>query len=108
MKLKFYTENPKELKDDILEITENGELDTWKIYEERGKKYLIHSGQWSKKGVILLSPVKNEYGESLQVEVIPFEDAEQEVEEFEGYYLGRFCELMFVNFQNNFYLIGKE
>ena len=38
---------------------------------------------------------------------ILFQNVTQEVEDFEGYYLGRFCELIFVNFANEFSEIIK-
>lgn len=44
----------------------------------------------------------------LTVDVLKFKNTTETVKDFEGYYLGRFCEIIFVNFQNNFTSIVKE
>ncbi len=37
-------------------------------------------------------------GKQLIVKVLKFNNVTEEVKDFEGYYLGRFCEIIFVNF----------
>lgn len=69
-------------------------------------KYLKHTQQWGDKGVIKLTAesIKGH----LTVEVLKFQNVTEDVKDFEGYYLGRFCEIIFVNFPGRFSSIGKE
>ena len=106
MKLLFKTTNPTSLKNDITKLVEDGELETWEIYTNSGEKYLKHVGQWGDKGVIKLA-VDNE-NRKLIIQVKKFTSVTENVTDFEGYYLGRFCELMFVNYPNRFSTIDKE
>lgn len=105
MKLLFKTSNPISLKNEIIEFIEDAELKTWCIHEDSDKKYLKHTKQWGEKGVIQLSvnPLKTH----LIVEVLKFKGVAEDVKDFEGYYLGRFCEIIFVNFPNRYTAIEK-
>lgn len=105
MKLLFKTTKPTTLKNEIVKLIEDGELETWKIHVHSEEKYLKHIGQWGDKGVIKLAIDNNK---TLITQVLKFEKVTEKVEDFEGYYLGRFCELMFVNFPNRFTTIDKE
>lgn len=106
MKLHFKTLNPDKLKSDILKSIEEENLKTWKINESEGTKYIKHTPQWGDKGVIkMTADTKNN---QLTVEVLKFKNTKEDVKDFQGYYLGRFCEIIFVNFQNNFTSIIKE
>lgn len=106
MKLLFKTTNPTKLKADILKSIEDEELKTWVQLESNGVKYIKHTQQWGDKGVIdMEADTRNN---QLIVQVLKFEKVTQEVKDFEGYYLGRFCEIIFVNFPNNFSSIIKE
>ncbi|MDD3323449.1 MAG: hypothetical protein PHS59_18590 [Paludibacter sp.] len=106
MKLELITSNANSLKKDIISLIEDEELQTWEIHPDTNDKYLKHTGQWGEKGVIKLkSDITNK---KLEVQVLKFKRTEESLEEFEGYYLGRFCELIFVNFENRFNSIDKK
>ena len=103
MKLSFNAANSNILKNDIIKLIEDGELKTWEIFTQSNIKYLRHIGQWGDKGVIELTPNNN--NTILVAKVLGFKDAT--IEDFEGYYYGRFCELIFVKFQDRYTSIGK-
>jgi len=105
MKLVFNTSTPTTLKNEIVKLIEDKELKTWEIHESDKEKYLKHTQQWGEKGVILLTP--DNAKKTLTVEVLKFKSTEVAVKDFEGYYLGRFCEIIFVNFPNRFTSIGR-
>ncbi len=100
MKLVFNANRPCDLRKSIIEIIEEEELNTWMIHTHSGRKHLKHIGQWGEKGVIKI--LCDDIGETMIVEVLKHTKSNTELEDFEGYYLGRFCELMFVNFPNRF------
>jgi hypothetical protein len=100
MKLLFETTNPTKLKADILKLAEGEELKTWSAVVFESNKYIKHTQQWGDKGVVNLEV--DTTNDQLIVQVLKFQNMTQEVEDFEGYYLGRFCELIFVNFTNEF------
>lgn len=104
MKLHFKTANPKKLKSDILSLIDNV-LKTWEIHKSANEIYIKHTQQWGHKGVIKMEVDENE--QQLIVLVLKFENTEENLEDFEGYYLGRFCEIIFVNFPSNFTSIVK-
>lgn len=104
MILYFKTNAPYRLRASIIELVESEELRTWEIFVNDGKKYLAHTGQWGEKGAIYIT---RETGQ-LKVEVLSFDETEDPVEDFEGYYLGRFCELMFNHFKESYTIIDKE
>lgn len=106
MKLEFNTSKPSSLKNEIIKMIEDGELQTWKIFIYEKIKYLKHIGQWGEKGVIELTP--HQIFDKLEVQVLKFEKTEDELEDFEGYYYGRFCEIVFVNFPDRFTSIDKK
>lgn len=105
MKLLFKTTNPTTLKNDIIKLVKDGELETWAIHVNSEEKYLKHVGQWGDKGVIELKV--DDVNKTLIIQVLKFTNVTENVEDFEGYYLGRFCELMFVNYPNRFTTIEK-
>jgi len=105
MKLFFKTSNPTKLKEDILELIEDEQLQTWKIYEHEDEKYLKHAKQWGEKGVVKLSI--NDDKKHLSVEILRFKGVDEDVKDFEGYYLGRFCEIIFVNLPNRYSSIER-
>lgn len=106
MKLNFITLDPVSLYNEIIILIESGDLQTWEIYVEGGTKYLKHIGQWGERGVIELTYQK--LNRKLSVEVFKFKSVNEDVSDFEGYYLGRFCELIFVNFPNRFSSIERD
>ncbi|WP_035670714.1 hypothetical protein [Flavobacterium sp. 83] len=106
MKLHFKTTNPSKLESDILKSIEDEDLKTWKIQESDRVKYIKHTKQWGDKGVIKM--VVDTKNNQLTVEVLKFKNTTEEVKDFEGYYFGRFCEIIFVNFHKNFSSIVKE
>lgn len=106
MKLEFKLSNPSSLRNDIIKMIEDGDLQTWEIHSHKNIKYLKHTGQWGEKGVIILTPDDN--NKKMEVEVLKFEKTKEDVTDFEGYYLGRFCELIFVNFPNRFTSIDRK
>lgn len=106
MKLEFNTPNPSSLKNEIIKMIEDGELKTWEIHLYKDYKYLKHTDQWGKKGVIELTP--DEILDKLEVQVLKFKKSEDKLEDFEGYYYGRFCEIVFVNFADRFTSIDKK
>ena len=106
MKLLFKTSNPNNFRSEIIELIESDKMETWNIHKSESIKYLKHTSQWGKKGVINLTT--NISKGQLIAEVLKFEGEKENVKDFEGYYLGRFCEIIFVNFQNMFTLIEKE
>lgn len=106
MKLNFKSTNPTKLKSDIFIAIEEEELKTWSIYESEGTKYLKHTQQWGDKGVIEIHADKP--NNQLTVRVLKFKKTTEDVKDFEGYYLGRFCEIIFVNFPTSFTSIIKN
>jgi hypothetical protein len=100
LKLLFKTTNPIKLKSNILSLNEDGKLQTWEIYENEGVKYIKHTQQWGEKGVVKMEIDTEE--KQLIVKVVKFNNVAEEVKDFEGYYLGRFCKIIFVNFPKNF------
>lgn len=105
MKLLFKTSTPSELKSEIISFAAGDKSKTWEIHELEGVKYLKHTQQWGSKGVIKLTcDTKNEH---LVAEVLKYKSVEGVVSDFEGYYFGRFCELVFVNFPNKISIIEK-
>lgn len=106
MELLFKTNAPNELKTSILSLIKEGDLKTWEIFEYENEKYIKHIKQWGDKGVIKMEvdAIKRQ----LLVRVIPYKNTEESPEDFEGYYLGRFCEIIFVNFPNSFTSIHKN
>lgn len=106
MKLHFKTTNPNKLKSDILKSIEEEDLKTWEINESNDTKYIKHTKQWGDKGVIEM--IADTPNNQLTVKVRKFKKTIENIEDFEGYYFGRFCEIIFVNFQNNFTSIIKE
>lgn len=105
MKLLFKTANPEVLKSAIIKKIEDAELKTWSILESDGVKYLKHTQQWGEKGVILLT--KDIAKGGVVVEVLKFTNVTEELKDFEGYYYGRFCEIIFVNFPGRFTSIER-
>ena len=54
--------------------------------------YLLGCLQWGKKEVIqLTTDITNK---KLEVQVLKYNNTEDTLEDIEGYYLGRFCELI--------------
>ena len=106
MKLLFKTTNPTKLKADILKLIEDEELKTWSVLVSKSIKYLKHTQQWGDKGVVEIED--DTINNQLIVQVRKFKNVTEEIEDFEGYYLGRFCEIIFVNFPNNFTSIAKQ
>lgn len=106
MRLFFKTTNPSKLKSDIIKLIEDNELKTWEIHESDSTKYIKHTQQWGDKGVIKITA--DTTNNQIIVEVLKFKNITEDVKDFEGYYLGRFCEIIFVNFPNNFSSIIKE
>jgi len=105
MKLLIKTTNSTALKAEIFKKVEDKELQTWSVVESGGVKYLKHTQQWGEKGVIKLTDDTSRGG--LLVEVLKFESVKEEVNDFEGYYYGRFCEIIFVNFTLRFTSIDR-
>lgn len=105
MKLLFKTSGADTLKSAIIKKIEDGELKTWSITTSDNVKYLKHTQQWGDKGVIQLK-ADNTKGH-LSAEVLRFKGVTEDIKDFEGYYLGRFCELIFVNFPGKFTSIEK-
>ncbi len=106
MTLDFNTVNSDSLKNNIIKIIKDENLKTWEIHNFKGNEYIKHVGQWGDKGVIELTSKNNNV--QLNVQVLKFKSTDDKVEDFEGYYLGRFCELMFVNFEDEFTSIYKS
>lgn len=97
MELNIITSDPQKLHDEIIKLVESGELKTWKIHTHKGVKYLKHTVQWGEKGVISLSPQRN--NKKLLVTVLKYTVSTDELSDFEGYYYGRFVEILFVYLQ---------
>lgn len=105
MKLFFKTSNPEALKADIQKLIEDNKLRTWTVHESENVKYLKHTQQWGDKGVIGLTV--DTAKKAMTAEVLKFKNVQADVKDFEGYYLGRFCEIIFVNFPGRFTSIEK-
>jgi hypothetical protein len=109
MELLFKTTNPSKLKADIFKLIDEEKLVTWRKFidkEDNEEEYLIHAQQWGKKGAIELEV--NDLEKHLIARVLKFEDVEENKKDFEGYYLGRFCEIIFVNFPKSFSTIDNR
>lgn len=105
MKLLFKTTDAETLKSEIIKTIEDKKLSTWSITTSDKVKYLKHTQQWGEKGVISLTSIPSKG--YLAVEVLKFKSTIEDVKDFEGYYLGRFCELIFVNFPGKFTSIDQ-
>ena len=99
MELNIITLDPQKLYDEIIKLVESGKLETWEIHLHQEIKYLKHTDQWGKKGVIRLSTQRYN---KLLVTVVKFTNSTDELSEFEGYYYGRFVEILFVYFKTKF------
>ncbi len=99
MELTIITSDAQKIHDEIIKLVESGELKTWKIHLHQKVKYLKHTEQWGKKGVIKLSQQRNN---KLLVTVLKYTDSTDALRDFEGYYYGRFVEILFVQFQAEF------
>lgn len=99
MELNIITSDPQKLHDEIIKLVESRKLETWEINHHKEVKYLKHTEQWGKKGVIKLSPQRNN---KLLVTVLKYTDSTDALRDFEGYYYGRFVEILFVHFQIKF------
>ena len=106
MELLFKTHVPNKLKTSVLTLIDEGHLKTWEIDKTDDNKHIKHTQQWGDKGVIEMEVDSKE--KQLIVRVIPYDNTIGNVEDFEGYYLGRFCEIIFVNFPNSFTAINKN
>ena len=106
MKLLFKTSNAETFRSAIIKMIEDKDLKTWTITTSENVKYLKHTQQWGDKGVVQLK-ADNTKG-YLSVEVLRFKGVTDDIKDFEGYYLGRFCEIIFVNFPGRFTSIEKE
>lgn len=105
MKLIFSTPNPKSLKSAIISLIKEGDKSTWEIRTIKDIEYLKHVQQWGDKGVIDIT--YNDSRKQLIVEVLKFKGVNEDLKDFEGYYLGRFCEIIFHNFPDEFSKIEK-
>ncbi len=106
MTLKFKTSNANDFKNEIIKLINEGKLSTWELLTINSTEYLKHIGQWGEKGAIKLT--KDNDNKYLTSQVFKFDSYTGKVEDFEGYYLGRFCELIFVNFPKKFSSIDKN
>ena len=106
MELLIKTNTPNKLKTSILSLIDEGDLKTWEIDKTDDNKHIKHNQQWGDKGVIEME-VDGEQ-KQLIIRVIPFKNTVGIIEDFEGYYLGRFCEIIFVNFSDSFSSIHKQ
>ena len=106
MELRFITKTPINLKTSILKLIEVGDLKTWKIDTSDDKQHIFHTSQWGEKGVIEMEV--DTIQKQLLARVIPYHHSVEIIQDFEGYYLGRFCEILFVNFPNSFISILKS
>lgn len=106
MKLLFESANPENWKNAIIKRSKEGQQETWNILEHNRIQYLRHTGNVGNKGVVQLSI--NTLNNTLIAEIVKFEGIEDNVEDFEGYILGRFCEIVFVNFNDEFTNIKKS
>lgn len=95
-RLKVTTDIGELLKAEILAFVRDHKANTWIIHHEH-KDYLKHLKHWGEKGVIGLS-TRTDEPETLYIDVIRFNRVEQDLDEFAGFYLGRFCELLFMYF----------
>ena len=105
MKLLLECKRPDDLKARIIKRVEEGKQETWKILIHENIKYLQHIGQWAEKGVVSLT--NNFIPIGLAVEVLPFKNVKESNSDFEGYLLGRFFEIIFVNYSDEFTSIKK-
>jgi len=105
MKLLFKCANAETVRSAIYKLIEDGDLKTWSLTEIENVLYLKHTQQWGDKGVIKL--IVNSKNDSLIAEVFKFKKVTEEVKDFEGYYLGRFCEIILVNFATRFTAIER-
>lgn len=105
MKLLLESANPENLKNAIIKRIKEGQQETWNILEHDKIQYLRHTGNVGNKGVVKLSV--NIFKNSLVAEIVKFEGIEDNLGDFEGYILGRFCEIIFVNFRDEFTSIKK-
>jgi hypothetical protein len=106
MELLFKTGTPIKLKKLILNSIEEGDIKTWEIDKSDNKKHIFHTSQWREKGVIEMEV--DSVKKQLIVRIIPYDEFKDILKDFEGYYLGRFCEIIFVNFPNLFNSIEKQ
>ena len=96
--------NPEKLKQNIINLIEQGALKTWTTFPDNEELYIQHTGQLGQKGVVKLTPYVN--NKFLKVQIFELKTNKEDIKSFEGYYLGRFCEIIFVNFPKESFTLG--
>lgn len=94
MRIEIHIADPNILFNDIFLAVEKGSIRTWEITNGNGKRFLTHSPeQWKDKALLYFEPSDNTsilsiwwWGERIPNQAI------------QGYYLGRFTEILLVHF----------
>ena len=98
MEIELFTRNGENLINQIFSV-EKEKVETWVIREANGKKYLTHKPeQWKDKALFGLS----HDDEKVIIKLMRWDNKVEPNEDIKGYYMGRFTELLLVNFKDKF------
>lgn len=100
MKIEIYTKQGESLIKQIFSAVENENVKTWVLKKNiDGDKFLTHKPeQWCDKVLLGLKATD----EKVIVSLYWWENTGEPADDIKGYYIGRFTELLLVNFKEKF------
>jgi hypothetical protein len=100
MRIEIYTKTGESLIRQIFSAIENEDVKTWVIKKNKdGDKFLTHKPeQWCDKALFGLKATDDKVTISLHW----WEKIGEPADDIKGYYIGRFTELLLVNFKEKF------
>lgn len=99
MKIEIYTTKGANLVAEIFSAVENEDVKTWVVRKDANNtKYLTHKPeQWYDKALFNIVSTSDR----VSISITWWKDKEP-TEDIKGYYMGRFTELLLVNFKDKF------
>jgi hypothetical protein len=99
MQFNLSTVSGQALTNEIFDAVENETLKTWLVRESKtGTKYLTHKpDQWYDKALFVFKVKKDKL-----VILLTWLKGNEPAEDIKGYYMGRFTEILLVNFSDKF------
>lgn len=100
MKIEIYTWQGESLIKQIFSAVENEDVKTWVVRKDRdGNEFLTHKPeQWCDKALLRMEATED----GVTVVISWWTRAGEPTDDIKGYYIGRFTELLLVNFKNQF------
>lgn len=100
MRIEIYTKSGENLIKQIFSAVEKESIKTWVIRTDRQeKKYLTHKPeQWCDKALFGMRATDDK----VIISLYWWDSHNEPTEEIKGYYMGRFTELLLVNFRDKF------